>query len=119
MVIREEFIKEKGYSYFNNTVLNEYAIWLEKKITDNYQALQLPQNAVSGSLCVCGSNEISKTFIESGKWLGSSSSSMRKYSLNDKRFKTHEYSLGFDFYANGELLQTKCKECGKTDFVSL
>jgi hypothetical protein len=50
MDIREEFIKEKGYSYFNNTVLNEYAIWLEKKITDNYQALQLLQPDVSISL---------------------------------------------------------------------
>lgn len=46
MDIREEFIKEKGYSYFNNTVLNEYSIWLEKKITDNYQALQLQQTGV-------------------------------------------------------------------------
>ena len=46
MNIREEFIKEKGYSYFNNTVLNEYSIWLEKKITDNNQALQLQQTGV-------------------------------------------------------------------------
>ena len=83
------------------------------------QTPQLPQNAVSSSLCVCGSSEINKTFIESGKWLGSSSSSMRKYSLNDQRFKTREYSLGFDFYANGELLHTKCTKCGKTDFVSV
>ena len=85
------------------------------------QTPQLPQNAVSGSLCVCvcGSSEINKTFIESGKWLGSSSSSMRKYSLNDQRFKTREYSLGFDFYANGDLLHTKCTKCGKTDFVSV
>jgi uncharacterized OB-fold protein len=44
---------------------------------------------------------------------------MRKYSLDDSRFKTREYSLGFDFYANGELLHTKCKECGKTDYVSV
>lgn len=80
---------------------------------------QLPQNAVSSSLCVCGSSEIKKTFIESGKWLGSSSSSMRKYSLNDQRFRTREYSLGFDFYANGDLLHTECKQCGKTDFVSV
>lgn len=83
------------------------------------QTPQLPQNAVSSSLCVCGSNEISKTFIESGKWLGSSSSSMRKYCLSDERFKTREYSLGFDFYANGDLLHTKCRQCGKTDFVSV
>lgn len=48
MDIREEFIKEKGYSYFNNTVLNEYAIWLENKITDDCQALQLQQTGVSG-----------------------------------------------------------------------
>jgi hypothetical protein len=87
--------------------------------TDNTQTPQLPQNAVSSSLCVCGSSEINKTFIESGKWLGSSSSSMRKYSLNDERFKTREYSLGFDFYANGDLLHTKCIKCGKTDFVSV
>ena len=57
--------------------------------------------------------------FEDGKWLGSSSSSMRKYSLNDQRFKTREYSLGFDFYANGDLLHTKCTKCGKTDFVSV
>jgi hypothetical protein len=81
------------------------------------QNQQLPQNAVSSNLCVCGSSEINKTFIESGKWLGSSSSSMRKYSLNDQRFKTREYSLGFDFYANGDLLHTKCTKCRKTDFV--
>ncbi len=79
----------------------------------------LSQTSVSSSLCVCGSIEINKTFIESGKWLGSSSSSMRKYSLNDKRFKTREYSLGFDFYANGDLLHTQCRQCGKTDFVSV
>ena len=79
----------------------------------------LNKTDVSSSLCVCGSSEITKTFIASGKWLGSSSSSMRRYSLNDERFKTREYSLGFDFYANGDLLHTKCKQCGKTDFVSV
>ena len=83
------------------------------------QAKALVKTDVSSSLCVCGSSKITKTFIESGKWLGSSSSSMRKYSLTDDRFKTREYSLGWDFYANGELLNTKCKECGKTDFVSV
>ena len=80
---------------------------------------QLPQNAVSSSLCVCGSSEINKTFIESGKWLGSSSSSMRKYSLDDSRFKTREYSLGFDFYAKTDLLKTNCRQCGKSDFVAV
>lgn len=88
-------------------------------ISDTNQSKPLDKTTVSSSLCVCGSSEITKTFIESGKWLGSSSSSMRKYSLNDERFKTREYSLGFDFYANGELLHTKCKECGKTDYVSV
>lgn len=78
----------------------------------------LSQTTVSSSLCVCGSSEISKTFIESGKWLGSSSS-MRRYSLNDERFKTREYSLGFDFYAKTDMLNTKCTQCGKTDFVSV
>jgi hypothetical protein len=46
MDLREEFIKEKKYSYFNNTVLNEYALWLEKKLTENSQALQLQQTGV-------------------------------------------------------------------------
>lgn len=50
MDLREQYIKEKGYSNFNNTVLNEYTLWLEKKITDNAQALQLLQPDVSGSL---------------------------------------------------------------------
>ncbi|MGH2666645.1 hypothetical protein [Flavobacterium sp.] len=55
MNIREEFIKENGYSYFNNTVLNEYAIWLEKKITETNQALQLQQTGVKQSVCKnCG-----------------------------------------------------------------
>ena len=70
-------------------------------------------------LCVCGSKEFNKSFIEKGKWLGSSSSSMRRYSLNDERFKTSEYSLGFDFYAKTDLLETVCKECCKRDFVSV
>lgn len=88
-------------------------------ISETNQDQPLDKTTVSSSLCVCGSNEISKTFIESGEWLGSSSSSMRKYSLNDQRFRTREYSLGFDFYANGDLLHTKCKQCCKTDFVSV
>lgn len=67
--------------------------------------------------CDCGSNKINKTFIESGKWLGSSSSRMRKYSLTDERFITREYSLGFDFYAKEDMFQTTCRECGKNDFV--
>jgi ribosomal protein L37E len=70
-------------------------------------------------LCVCGSNEINKVFVNQGAWLGSSSSSMRRYSLSDKRFNTREYSLGFDFYAKTDLLNTKCRQCGKTDFVVL
>jgi len=69
--------------------------------------------------CVCGSTEINKTFIQQGKWLGSSSSSMRIYSLSDERFEIREYSLGFDFYAKTDLLQTNCKECGKNDFISV
>ncbi len=32
MELRQEFIKDKKYSYFNNTVLNEYSLWLENKI---------------------------------------------------------------------------------------
>lgn len=68
--------------------------------------------------CLCGSTELIKTFIEKGKWLGSSSSSMRRYALSDSRFETREYSLGFDFYAKTDLLHTKCKQCGKTDFIS-
>ena len=83
------------------------------------QTQKLPQNALSISLCVCGSSEISKTFIQSGKWLGSQSSSMRRYSLNDERFETREYSLGFDFYAKTDMFHTKCEKCGKTDFVSV
>lgn len=69
--------------------------------------------------CVCGSTKINKKFIQQGKWLGSSSSSMRRYSLSDERFETREYSLGFDFYAKTDLLQTNCKECGKNDFISV
>ena len=60
MDIREKFIKEQGCSYFNNTVLNEYSIWLEKKITDNYQALQLQQTGVSG----CFSYQEALKFLE-------------------------------------------------------
>ena len=66
--------------------------------------------------CDCGC-EMKKEFIPSGTWLGSSSSKMRAYSLNDDRFKTREYSLGFDFYANGDLYYVSCKECRKTDYV--
>lgn len=79
----------------------------------------LSKTDVSSSLCVCGSSEINKVFVESGKWLGSSSSSMRKYSRNDERFTTREYSLGFDFYAKTDLLQTRCRCCGKSDFVAV
>jgi len=46
---REQYIKEKGYSNFNNTVLNEYAIWLEQKLTETNQFLQLQQTGVSSS----------------------------------------------------------------------
>jgi len=67
--------------------------------------------------CVCGSTKITKSFIESGKWLGSASSIMRKYSLTDERFKTNEYSLGFDFYAKVDLLKTYCEHCGNSDFI--
>jgi hypothetical protein len=70
------------------------------------------------NVCVCGSNEINKTFINEGTWLGSSSSNMRKYSLTDERFKTREYSLGFDFYAKKDLIKTICK-CGKIDFIAV
>lgn len=87
--------------------------------TKNTEVPQCVQTDVSSSLCVCGSSEINKTFIESGKWLGSSSSSMRKYSRNDERFTTREYSLGFDFYSKTDLLQTRCRCCGKSDFVSV
>ena len=69
--------------------------------------------------CVCGSLELNKTFLNQGTWLGSSSSSMRKYSLRDERFVTREYSLGFDFYANTDLIKTTCTECGKKDFISV
>ena len=67
--------------------------------------------------CVCGSKDIQKTFIQQGKWLGSSSSSMRRYSLSDSRFETREYSLGFDFYAKTDMLKTNCNQCGKPDFI--
>jgi hypothetical protein len=77
------------------------------------------QNDTISSLCVCGSTKINKTYIDSGSWLGSSSSTMRKYSLDDDRFTTREYSLGFDFYAKGDLLKTKCAECGESDFVAV
>lgn len=67
--------------------------------------------------CVCGSTDIQKTFISEGKWLGSSSSSMRRYSLDDPRFRTSEYSLGFDFYAKTDMLKTNCNQCGKPDYI--
>ena len=67
--------------------------------------------------CDCGSSNIKKQFIEKGTWLGSSSSRMRRYLLTDERFKTREYSLGFDFYAKEDMFQTTCRECGKNDFV--
>ena len=57
MDLREEFIKEKKYSYFNNTVLNEYALWLEKKLTENTQALQLLQPDVIKSVCCKGNKD--------------------------------------------------------------
>lgn len=50
METRKDFINEKQYSYFNNTLLNEYSIWLEQKLTEANQALQLRQCAVSGLL---------------------------------------------------------------------
>jgi len=77
------------------------------------------KTAIEQNSCVCGSTEINKNFIQQGKWLGSSSSSMRRYSLSDERFETREYSLGFDFYAKTDLLKTNCKECGKNDFISV
>ena len=58
MDIREEFIKEKGYSYFNNTVLNEYAIWLEEKITEIDKAFKLQQDVVIKSVCIRHSYEV-------------------------------------------------------------
>lgn len=89
------------------------------ELSKNTEMPQCDKTAVSSSLCVCGSIEINKTFIESGKWLGSSSSSMRRYFRDDERFTTREYSLGFDFYAKTDLLKTNCKQCGKSDFVSV
>ncbi len=47
---REQYIKEKNYSYLNNNVLNEYALWLENKLTETNQALQLLQPDVMLSL---------------------------------------------------------------------
>jgi len=76
-------------------------------------------NINNAIVCVCGSCDINKQFIEQGSWLGSSSSSMRRYSRNDERFNTREYSLGFDFYAEKDLLKTDCKQCGKSDYVAL
>ena len=72
----------------------------------------------NNNLCVCGSSDITSTRVRSGKWLGSSYSNMKEYSLTDERFETREYSLGFDYYANGDLLKTYCEKCGKKDFVS-
>ena len=89
------------------------------KLSKNAELQQSRITDVSSSLCVCSSDKITKTFIESGKWLGSSSSSMRRYSLTDERFKTREYSLGWDFYAKTDMLHTKCQQCGKTDYVSV
>lgn len=34
MDLREQYIKEKGYSYLNNNVLTDYALWLENKLAD-------------------------------------------------------------------------------------
>lgn len=67
--------------------------------------------------CVCGSTDLKIEFVKKGEWLGSSSSSMRKYSLSDERFETREYSLGFDFYAKTDMLKTNCNQCGKPDFI--
>jgi len=91
---------------------------MENNSNNQEQPQQLEHN-VSGSLCVCGSNKFNKSFIQERTWLGSSSASMRRYSLTDKRFNTREYSLGHDFYAATDLLKTHCKECGKVDFVSV
>ena len=49
MNCRREYIEEKGYSYLNNNVLNEYALWLEQKLTETNHALQLLQPDVSKS----------------------------------------------------------------------
>lgn len=67
--------------------------------------------------CICGSTYIKTIFIQKGKWIGSSSSNMRRYSLSDERFETREYSLGFDFYAKTDMLKTNCNQCGKTDYI--
>lgn len=67
--------------------------------------------------CICGSTDLKIEFIQKGKWLGSSSSSMRRYNLDDTRFTTSEYSLGFDFYAKTDMLKTNCNQCGKSDFI--
>lgn len=37
MNCRRQFIEEKGYSYLNNNLLNEYVLWLEQKLTETNQ----------------------------------------------------------------------------------
>jgi len=82
-----------------------------------FEELKINESNININLCICGSSEMDKEFIESGSWLGSSNSMMRRYALDDNRFRTREYSLGFDFYANGDLLKTHCLKCGKNDFI--
>lgn len=47
MDIREKYIKEKGISFLNNNMLNDYATWLEIQIAENNQALQLHKTNVN------------------------------------------------------------------------
>jgi len=43
MNYREQFIKEKGYSYFNNTLLNEYSYWLENQLFKSQKTCDLEE----------------------------------------------------------------------------
>lgn len=49
MDIREEFLNEKGYNHLNENRYIEYCTWLEQKLTETNQALQLHKTNVSGS----------------------------------------------------------------------
>jgi hypothetical protein len=48
---KKQYVEEKGYAKFNKFNVNEYTKFLEQKLTETNQALQLLQPDVIKSVC--------------------------------------------------------------------
>jgi hypothetical protein len=53
MDLRKEYCELNGHSKFNKYNINDYTKFLEQKITEQNQALQLQQTGVIKSVCDC------------------------------------------------------------------